>query len=128
MEKMVKGQLVEIPDNTPVELPLGYEHPESLENMIKRMVRIHSQIASESGAETLEEADDFDEEDNMIVSDHQFTDMQEEMLNVPIKERYAKRSTGVTDSAGSTGDRLQDKTKKDSRPDNKDLVEDKITQ
>lgn len=51
----------ELLDNTPVELPLGFEHPESLEERIRRLVRTSvSDHAAESGAETFEEADDFD--------------------------------------------------------------------
>lgn len=51
----------ELLDNTPVELPLGFEHPESLEDRIRRLVRTSvSSHAAEQGAETFEEADDFD--------------------------------------------------------------------
>lgn len=69
----------EVPDKTPVEMPLGYERPESLESMIARMVRVHSQIAEKHGAESFEEADDFDTDDDVeLVSPYQLTDMQEE--------------------------------------------------
>lgn len=48
-------------DNTPVELPLGFQHPETLEDRIKRLVRTSvSAQAQTDGEETFEEADDFD--------------------------------------------------------------------
>lgn len=69
----------EVPDQTPVEMPLGYERPESLESMIARMVRNFSAQAQAHGDETFEEADDFDmNDDSELVSPYQLTDMQEE--------------------------------------------------
>lgn len=69
----------EIPDNTPVEMPLGYEKPESLESMIARMVQDVSRRAKEKGTvETFEEADDFDDNEPELKSPYQMTDMEEE--------------------------------------------------
>jgi len=76
----------EIPDCTPVSLPVGYERPESLESMIARMVKIESLKAAKEGKESFEESDDFDitdEEEVKFTSDHQFTDMQEEEIDHP---------------------------------------------
>lgn len=51
----------ELLDTTPVEMPLGFQHPEPLEERIRRLIRTSvSQQAVENGAETFEEADDFD--------------------------------------------------------------------
>lgn len=71
-----KGQ--EIPDQTPVEMPIGHHVPEPLESMIARMVRLYSVQAVKEGMESFEEADDLDIPDDEPVSDHQMTNMQEE--------------------------------------------------
>lgn len=70
----------EIPDPTPVEMPLGYERPESLESMIARMIQTVNVRASKSGqVETFEEADDFETDDDPdLKSPYQLTDMEEE--------------------------------------------------
>lgn len=73
-----KGQ--EIPDNTPVALPLGARNPESLQQMITRLVRVHSEIAVKEQLESLDEADDFETGEEEPVSQFQMTDMQEENL------------------------------------------------
>ena len=60
----------EIPDPRPVEIPAGFERPESLEEMIQRMVRTNaSEIAEREGYETFDEADDFDMPDEDHGSD-----------------------------------------------------------
>lgn len=79
MAQYTEDKRLEIPDPTPVEMPLGYERPESLQSMIARMVRTFSDQAQKEGAESFEEADDFDiDDDSEIVSPYQMNDMQEE--------------------------------------------------
>jgi len=90
----------EIPDNTPVELPIGYKKPESLQEMIARMVNVHSQLAEREGRESFEEADDFDvEEDVDPISRYQLDPMQEEYI-APREEQKGevseKRDTELT--------------------------------
>lgn len=54
----------EIPDPRPVEVGIRMGRSESLTDQIKRLVREQlSQVAAREGLETLEEADDFDVED-----------------------------------------------------------------
>lgn len=74
------GNKKEIPDKTPVELPVGYHPPETLEAMIARLVRYESSRAEKVGQETFEEADDFEVADDAgeFHSPYQMTDMQEE--------------------------------------------------
>lgn len=74
--KKVKGR--EYLDTTPVEWPIGLSVPESLEQKIARMVRTGvSQFAQEQGAESFEEADDFDIGDEEEVSSpHELDDDQ----------------------------------------------------
>jgi len=77
----------EIPDKTPIALPLNYSAPEPLEQMIARLIRQQSALAPARGQETFEESDDFDvEDDHELKSPHQFTDMQEEHLDFPTRK------------------------------------------
>lgn len=80
----------EIPDPTPVEMPLGYQVPESLESMIARMCR-DQQMQMElsrinGGMDTEEEADDFEIEEaddlDFGPTGHQMTEMQEEYVDL----------------------------------------------
>lgn len=90
-----KGE--QIPDNTPVELPLGYEHPEDLQSIIRRMVTDAVIVAAQEadGVDTEEEADDFDvmDEEGVAPSNYEYTEMQEEQVkqikqarSVPVEE------------------------------------------
>lgn len=56
----------EIPDPTPVQVPLGFHKPEPLEKTIARMMRAANEEAMRQGAETFEEADDFDIPDDPL--------------------------------------------------------------
>lgn len=82
----------ELPDDTPLELPLKFRRPPSLQEQIKAMVRSElSQAASDHGMESFEEADDFDVADDIdLRSHHELTPMQEEA-------RYAKQDASDLD-------------------------------
>lgn len=69
-------------DEQPVEWPLGVSVPESLEQKIARMVRVGvSQHAHDVGAETFDEADDFDvQEDDGPTSPHELDDDQLQIM------------------------------------------------
>lgn len=55
----------EIPDQTPVALPIGWKAPPTLHEQIQRYIRNEvSRQAAELGEETFEEADDFYVEDD----------------------------------------------------------------
>lgn len=72
-----RGEL--IPDNTPVEIPVGFGHPEPLEQMIARLVRLESGRAAETGLESFEESDDFETgDDDGLVSPYEVQPMVEE--------------------------------------------------
>lgn len=66
-----KGQ--EVPDPTPVELPIGYKHPLPLEQRMRQMIKTHlSSVAQQEGFESWEEANDFkmpDESDDGLYLD-----------------------------------------------------------
>lgn len=95
----------EIPDPTPVAMPIGYERPESMESMIARMVRIHiSKQAQEDGFESFEEAEDFyaeDDDEELPQSQYQFNDMQEEYLVRPPKKEVVKNDGHKGAQSGS---------------------------
>lgn len=98
-----KGQ--EIPDPTPVSIPLGYGHPESLESIIARMVGVQiSKQAAARGFETFEEADDFDVNDEEVdpLSSHEMTSMEEEVPRDRFGKANVKKQAASSD--GSTGD------------------------
>lgn len=69
----------EVLDKTPVAMPFGYEKPESLTDMIARMIRSTNIRASQSGKfETIEEADDFEVDEPEMTSPYEFQEMQAE--------------------------------------------------
>lgn len=83
----------EIPDNTPVEMPLGLRMPKPLQELIKDIVRHQmSQEAAEEGRETFDEANDFDVEDDEIPASPYEIDEDEEFRSAEQKvlDRAAK--------------------------------------
>lgn len=85
----------ELPDPTPIEIPAGFKRPETLQEQIRRLVRTAiSERAVDSGAESFEEANDFDmDDDDPTDQDTVYTRMAEE---VPRELRDAE-----DDDAGS---------------------------
>lgn len=86
----------EMPDQTPIELPAGYRKPESLQDQIKRLIRVHMSIAADaSGRETFEEANDFgpeEEFDDMPLTQYELADLAPEPI-----ARDADDSSGAAD-------------------------------
>ncbi len=72
----------EMPDQTPIELPLGYEHPQTLEEKIAQCINQNEFNKLNNEIETFEEADDFeiDEEEGEVVSQYEFKEMQDEPI------------------------------------------------
>lgn len=74
----------ELPDPTPVEIPIGYKAPETLQQMIARMVQSEALKAElqRQGAETFEESDDFEVEgdEGEMVSPYEMRDMEPEFV------------------------------------------------
>lgn len=55
----------EVPDPTPVEASTTLRKPESMEDMIRRFVRVEgSRVAEKNNQETFEEANDFEPEES----------------------------------------------------------------
>lgn len=71
----------EIPDPTPVEVPLDYTRPLTLQEEFRRFLQIEASIIAENaGFETFEEADDFDvdEEEVEFISPYEILEMSDE--------------------------------------------------
>lgn len=71
----------EVPDQTPVEVPLDFRRPLSLQEEIRRFVRGElSMRAVDESLESFEEADDFevDDDEGDFVSPYEMTEMAEE--------------------------------------------------
>ncbi len=93
----------ELPDNTPIALPLGFKIPETLAEQIQRLIRNQVSVAaSEGGAETFAESDDFDiDEDEDPQSPYEMTfdpvlgrEVSVEMLvnDQNIKKEYVEKA------------------------------------
>lgn len=57
-----KGQ--EIPDPKPVEIPVGFKKPDSIQDMIRRLVHNEFAVQKRGDVESFQEADDFDVDDD----------------------------------------------------------------
>lgn len=92
----------ELPDDTPVEMPLKFKRPPTLQEQIKSMVRRElSDVASQQGFESFEEADDFDVDDGeeLPPSNYEFKDMPADG-----SFRSAKQDASVLDKKESKED------------------------
>lgn len=62
--KRLNDQGSEVLDSKPMEIPVGFSRPPSLQEQVQRMIRNeYSQQAHARGEETFEESEDFGEED-----------------------------------------------------------------
>lgn len=86
-----KGQLV--PDPRPVEVPAGFRKPESLTERIRRLIRTDvSGLAEKQGAESFEEANDFDvADDDAAESGATHHELHEEVTEEIIRVRREAR-------------------------------------
>lgn len=58
-----KGQ--EIPDPTPIEVPIGFNRPPTIQEQIAKYVQSANLLAQQTGYESFEEAEDFDVGDDL---------------------------------------------------------------
>lgn len=63
-------------DQTPVEIPVGYELPESLADQMRRFIREEVSAARDEDQGSFEDEDDF-YDDQEALTDYEMTDMQE---------------------------------------------------
>lgn len=100
-----KGQ--ELPDNTPVEMPAGHKRPESIQDMIRRLVRTDVSAAAErAGAESFEEANDFEveEDDAELFPTHH--ELHEEVVDETL--RVKREAAARRANRAETGDEAED--------------------
>jgi hypothetical protein len=84
---MSRDPLMEEPDLTPLAIPGNAEAPESLEDIIRRVVRQHVSVAADNSEyETFDEANDFEEEDPDpdLTSQYTVTELQDEPDGYPV--------------------------------------------
>lgn len=105
-EKLLsRGQTMdgkEIPDDTPMAPPIGFIKTPSLAERIRDMVRSeHLRLAAESvGAETFEEADDFNIDDDPFPgSEYEFDDN----FDPPASDRIDRGSPPLGEGEGARG-------------------------
>lgn len=71
----------EVLDPTPVELPIGYSHPQTIEEKIAQAIRQNDFNKMNNQLETFEEADDFEcDDDQEFTSQYEMKEMQDEPL------------------------------------------------
>lgn len=111
----------ELPDDTPIDLPLKFKRPPSLQEQIKSMVqRELSQVAAEQGFESFEESDDFDVDDeNEIRSVHELTPMQEDVRYARPDKSVLDKRDGKEDDVATPELKADLKEKSDGRPSGK---------
>lgn len=82
---------MQVPDPTPVEMPLGFERPESLESMLVRLVHQVSRGQADIGEESIDDANDFDVDDEELM-DEVFTDAEYAaiMATPEMKEQFLR--------------------------------------
>lgn len=92
----------EIPDSRPIEVPAAFKRPESTEERIQRIIRTTiSQTAAARGGETIEDAYDFEIEDD--AAEARVSDAELMGIDIPASARANKKSKGDdgTDAGGS---------------------------
>lgn len=107
----------EIPDSVPMEAPIGWNRPPTIQEMVQRYIRIEmSKQAAAEGQETFEEADDFDWDEEEPLSPYELQMMQEEA-------RAADASTLEAREPPSTGGDQPVDTKEQTPPPAKPTAE-----
>lgn len=97
-----RGQ--EIPDDTPLAIPLGMKKPESLVEMMRRLIRSDvSRFAQDQGEETFEEANDFDvEEDDAELHSSPYELMTDEVPRAQAKPEKPHGDNRTENEASET--------------------------
>ncbi|AXQ65682.1 MAG: hypothetical protein [Microviridae sp.] len=88
----------EVLDPRPLEIPIGFERPLTLEQQIQRLMRVEynklAQIQSMEGVETPEEADDFDVDDDFDI----FTPYENEFMPSELPAQALTDDKALTDT------------------------------
>lgn len=82
----------ELPDPTPLEVPAGQRRPETIQQMMQRLIRQDvSRAAQEHGAESFEEANDFDVDDDDMEVRATHHELHEEVVGEALRVRQEAR-------------------------------------
>lgn len=94
----------ELPDPTPLELPAGTKRPETLQDQIRRLIRTDvSAYAEDHGAESFEDANDFDIDDDEPESRATHHELHEEVVDEFKRARREAKEKEDADSRGADG-------------------------
>lgn len=105
MDAVFDAQNRQIPDPTPVELPIGYTAPPTLQELVAQSIAVHSALMAKHDMDTEEEANDFDIDDEEFAGDsrHVYTEMHEEQLR-QLETAFKTRANRVPASDASAHD------------------------
>lgn len=102
----------EIADETPLEVPLSFKKPLTLAEEVRRMVKNEmSQMAESQGAETFEEADDFeveDEDDLAFMSPYEIMEMTHDGPPESLEGNDREKSDGTRSGPPEGGEPPQE--------------------
>ncbi len=108
----------EMLEPTPLEIPIGFQKPETLASKIKRMVQIQiSESAQDAGFESIQEANDFDipgEDDNVATSGFETTEENGE--NVGIEGSMTEETPIEKDTSKEEKDNSNDEKSEKETP------------
>lgn len=92
----------EVPDPTPVEVPVGFRHPPTLRETMQRLIREEvSRAAEQSGDESFDEADDFNVDEEEFSSPYELTTMQEDAQMEALNKGGPDEAVQKSDAGGS---------------------------
>lgn len=97
----------ELPDPTPVDIPAGFKRPETLAEQIKRMIRTDmSSFAESQGAESFEEANDFEVDEDDAEQHPTHHELHEEVVDEVkrVKTEAAKRRAAHGSEESESGE------------------------
>lgn len=105
LPRRLSGPTVDDIDRTPVEMPVGFMRPTPLEDIIARMVRQAVEEEKNEPFETMEEADDFEEDPEhaelLDLSPYTFANLQDDFDSSEIQESpppVAKSPEGASEA------------------------------
>lgn len=100
-----RGELV--PDPVPMAPPIGYRPQPSMVDIIRRQVQLASEEAKRMGAESLEEADDFDVGDEPELRSPYELDVESEVPIRVLAARAEEAQEAYLDAKRQAGLRMQ---------------------
>lgn len=88
----------EILDRTPVAKPLGFSQPPSIRDQVLAAIRYHTEMARTEGAESFEEADDFDIGDDAPPEFGRGHELPDDVVNLAAWNDKSQRSAALAEA------------------------------